>query len=52
MEIRDELAAAAISGMLAHNLVFPRSEDKTEFYKNMAKSSYEMAEAMLEARKK
>jgi len=51
MTLRDYFAAKAMQSTLADNAYVERTETASEWLAMVAKASYEMADAMLEARK-
>jgi len=49
--VRDRFAAAALSGMLAHSTRYKPREEGADWHWSIAKEAYELADAMMEARK-
>lgn len=51
VSVRDRFAMAALSGMLAHSTRYKPREEGADWHWSIAKEAYELADAMMEARK-
>ena len=52
VSVRDRFAMAALSGMLAHSTRYKPREEGADWHWSIAKEAYELADAMMERRKK
>ena len=52
LSVRDRFAMAALSGMLAHSTRYKPREEGADWHWSIAKEAYELADAMMERRKK
>lgn len=51
LQLRDQFAMAALTGMLAHSTRYKPREEGVDWHWSIAKEAYELADAMMERRK-